>query len=105
MANPYLVNAVTLAAGLDGIQRGLELPAESTSDLLRLSPRELERQGVRALPRSLDEALDIFESSEFMKQALGEHIHGFFLAKKRDEWDRYASTMTEWELKHYLANS
>ena len=105
MANPYLVNAVTLAAGLDGIQRGLELPAESTSDLLRLSPRELERQGVRALPSSLDEALDIFEGSEFMKRALGEHIHGFFLAKKRDEWDRYASTITEWELKHYLANS
>ncbi len=105
MANPYLVNTVTLAAGLDGIKRGLELPEEATSDLLKLPARELEARGIRRLPRSLDEALDVFEDSEFMKDALGEHIHSFFLTKKRDEWQRYASTVTEWEVKHYLANS
>ena len=105
MANPYLVSAVTLAAGLDGIERGLTLPPEATSATLRMLPRELERQGIRPLPRSLREALDIFEDSAFMKDALGEHIHAFFLAKKRKEWERYASTITEWELKHYLANS
>ena len=37
--------------------------------------------------------------------ALGEHIHTFFLAKKRDEWNKFASTVTEWEVRHYLANS
>ncbi len=105
MANPYLVNAVTLAAGLDGIKRGLELPEEATSDLLRLPENELRARGIEPLPRNLDEALDVFESSEFMKDALGEHIHAFFLKKKRDEWNRFNSTVTEWEIDHYLANS
>ena len=36
---------------------------------------------------------------------LGEHIHSFFLKKKRDEWHKFESTITEWEIKHYLANS
>lgn len=40
-----------------------------------------------------------------MKDALGEHIHAFFLKKKRDEWNRFNATVTEWELDHYLANS
>lgn len=105
MANPYLVNTVTLAAGLDGIQRGLELPEEATSDLLRLPERELRARGIEPLPRNLDEALDVFEDSAFMKDALGEHIHAFFLKKKRDEWNRFNSTVTEWELDRYLANS
>ena len=105
MANPYLVNTVTLAAGLDGIKRGLELPEEATSDLLRLPENELRARGIEPLPRNLDEALDVFESSEFMKDALGEHIHAFFLKKKRDEWNRFNSTVTEWEIDHYLANS
>ena len=105
MANPYLVNAVTLAAGLDGIERGLTLPAETTSDVLSMSSDELEAAGIAPLPRNLDEALDIFEESAFMRDALGEHIHTFFLAKKRDEWNKFASTVTEWEIKHYLANS
>ena len=105
MANPYLVNAVTLAAGLDGIERGLELPAEGTSELLGLSERELRSRGIEPLPENLNEALDRFEDSAFMKETLGEHIHGYFLKRKRAEWDRFASTVTEWELKHYLANS
>ena len=105
MSNPYLVNAVTLAAGLDGIKRGLELPEEGTSEILRLSPRELAARGIEPLPKTLAEALDVFEDSAFMKEALGEHIHSFFLTKKRDEWERYSSTITEWEIKHYLANS
>ncbi len=105
MANPYLANAVTLAAGLDGIELGLELPPEATADVLALSPRELAARGYAPLPRNLAEALDIFERSDFMVDALGEHIHSFFLARKRAEWDKYASTVTEWELKHYLANS
>ena len=58
MANPYLVNTVTLAAGLDGIKRGLELPEEATSDLLRLPERELRARGIEPLPGNLDEALD-----------------------------------------------
>ena len=105
MANPYLVNAVTLAAGLDGIERKLELPPEATAETLKLTDRQMLEAGYTPLPRSLKEALDVFEDSQFMKDALGEHIHSFFLKKKRDEWHKFESTITQWEIKHYLANS
>lgn len=105
MANPYLVNAVTLAAGLDGIERKLELPPEATAETLKLTDRQMVEAGYTPLPRSLKEALDVFEDSQFMKDALGEHIHSFFLKKKRDEWHKFEFTITEWEIKHYLANS
>ena len=105
MANPYLVNAVTLAAGLDGIERKLDLPPEATAETLKLTDRQMVEAGYAPLPRSLKEALDVFEDSQFMKDALGEHIHSFFLKKKRDEWHKFESTITEWEIKHYLANS
>ncbi len=105
MANPYLVNAVTLAAGLDGIERKLELPPEATAETLKLTDRQMVEAGYTPLPRSLKEALDVFEDSQFMKDALGEHIPSFFLKKKRDEWHKFESTITEWEIKHYLANS
>jgi len=105
MANPYLVNAVTLAAGLDGIERKLELPPEATAETLKLTDRQMIEAGYTPLPRSLKEALDVFEDSQFMKDALGEHIHSFFLKKKCDEWHKFESTITEWEIKHYLANS
>ena len=105
MANPYLVNAVTLAAGLDGIERKLELPPEATAETLKLTDRQMVEAGYTPLPRSLKEALDVFEDSQFMKDALGEHIRSFFLKKKRDEWHKFESTITEWEIKHYLANS
>ena len=105
MANPYLVNAVTLAAGLDGIERKLELPPEATAETLKLTDRQMVEAGYTPLPRSLKAALDVFEDSQFMKDALGEHIHSFFLKKKRAEWHKFESTITEWEIKHYLANS
>lgn len=105
MANPYLVNAVTLAAGLDGIERKLELPPEATAETLKLTNRQMVEAGYTPLPRSLKEALDVFEDSQFMKDALGDHIHSFFLKKKRDEWHKFESTITQWEIKHYLANS
>ncbi len=105
MSNPYLVCAVTLAAGLRGIREGLELPPEATVDTLRLSDRQLSQAGYTSLPRTLGEALDAFESSQLMYEALGDHIHSFFLRKKRDEWAKYSAAVTDWEIRHYLGNS
>ena len=105
MANPYLVCAVTLAAGLKGIQDKMELPAEATDELLSRPSAELERMGYTRLPRSLGEALDRFEESELMRETLGEHIHSFFLRKKRSEWEKFNAAVTDWEVKRYLANS
>ena len=99
------MNTVTLAAGLDGIKRGLELPEEATSDLLRLPESELRARGIEPLPRNLDEALDVFESSDFMNEPSASTSMDSFLKKQRDERNRFNATVTEWELDHYLANS
>ena len=61
--------------------------------------------GRAPLPRNLQEALDLFENSPLMRDALGEHIHSFFLRKKRAEWEKYTSIVTEWEVQQYLASS
>ena len=61
--------------------------------------------GYTRLPRSLGEALDRFEESELMRETLGEHIHSFFLRKKRSEWEKFNAAVTDWEVKRYLANS
>lgn len=104
MANPYLAIAVTLAAGLKGIEDKLELAPEVTLDMMGMSASELESHGYARLPRSLGEALDNFEHSELMRETLGDHIHSFFLRKKRDEWERYNSTVTDWEIERYIAS-
>ena len=102
LANPYLALAVSLAAGLDGIERGLELPAETTSDLLGQPAHELAERGIEPLPENLDQALDRFEESTFMKDVLGDHIHSFYLQKKREEWAEYSADVSQWELDRYL---
>ena len=101
--NPYLVNAATLAAGLKGIDEGLELQPESTLEDANLGEAELEAAGIVRLPRDLGEAIDAFESSELMRSTLGEHIHSYLLAEKKREWAEYCSAVTDWEREHYYA--
>ena len=94
--NPYLTMAVTLAAGLRGIQDELPLPPESS-----LPVDQLADSGAVRLPRDLGEAVDAFEGSELMREVLGEHIYRYLLREKRAEWDEYSQTVTDWELRHY----
>lgn len=100
-----MLNAVTLAAGLDGIERKLELPPEATAETLKLTDRQMVEAGYTPLPRSLKEALDVFEDSQFMKDASASTSTASSSKRRRDEWHKFESTITEWEIKHYLANS
>ncbi len=100
--NPYLALSVMLAAGLAGIREGYELPPEVAADVDRLSPSERAAAGVKRLPGTLSEALDIMEGSELMAEALGEHVFDWFLRNKRAEWDRYQQHVSQFELETYL---
>ncbi len=102
-ANPYLAIAATVAAGLRGVRDGLELPEELPNGGLDITPREAARRGIRRLPRTLGEAIDFFEESEFMREVLGDHICDFLIDNKRSEWDSYCTTVTDWEQRHYYA--
>ena len=102
-ANPYLAFAVMLGAGLKGIEEKLPLMPEATNNIFHMSDAELESAGINILPGTLGEAIDLFENSELMKEVLGEHIHEFYVANKRKEWDEYRMQVTEWELDKYLS--
>ncbi len=100
--NPYLALSVLLAAGLEGIKQGYELPPEINADIKRLTPSERAALGAKRLPETLAEALDIMEGSELVAGALGEHVFDWFLRNKRAEWDRYQHHVSRFELETYL---
>jgi glutamine synthetase len=102
-ANPYLAFAVMLGAGLKGIEEGLELPPEATNNIFDMTEQELADAGIGVLPGNLGEAIKLFEESEAMRDILGDHIHEFFVANKKAEWDEYKTQVTQWELDKYLS--
>ncbi|MDX1448739.1 MAG: glutamine synthetase family protein [Acidimicrobiia bacterium] len=100
--NPYLALSVLLAAGLRGIEEGYELPDEVPGNVLEMSSQERREAGIERLPETLAEALDVLEGSELVREALGDHVFGWFLRNKRDEWDRYQHHVSRFELDTYL---
>jgi len=100
--NPYLALAVILAAGLDGIERQLELQPESEDNTFTLTPAERAANGIERMPESLGEAIDLMASSELVAETLGEHLFRHLLANKRREWSEYTSHVTRFEVERYL---
>jgi glutamine synthetase len=100
--NPYLAFAVVLAAGLEGVEEGYELPAELTANLYEMTAEERLAEGVTALPGSLEEAVIEMEQSELVAEALGEHVFEWFIRNKRIEWDEYKTYVTPFEIERYL---
>jgi glutamine synthetase len=95
--NPYLAFAVTLAAGMKGIERGLDLPREAEDDVWSLTERERTSLGIEPLPKSLYDAINIAEQSELLAETLGEHVFDFFLRNKRAEWNDYRGQVSAFE--------
>ena len=101
-SNPYLVLAVCLAAGMDGIINKIEPPASVDSNIYNLSGKEREELGLERLPSTLIEAVEEMEKSEFMRDVLGEHIFTNYCKAKRKEWENYNRQVSEWEMEQYL---
>lgn len=101
-ANPYLLLASCLAAGLDGIKNELPIPESVEGNIYEMSKQELEERGIEAIPSNLSKACHYFEDDAFMKQVLGEHVHAKYLDAKRKEWNRFREQVTEWEIDEYL---
>ncbi|MCD6320970.1 glutamine synthetase [Candidatus Bipolaricaulota bacterium] len=100
--NPYLAFAVMLHAGLEGIEKGYELPPPAEFDVYSLSPEERRARGIEELPGSLNEAIAEMEKSELVRKALGDHIFQKFIENKRIEWDLYRAQVHRYELERYL---
>jgi glutamine synthetase len=84
-ANPYLLIAGVLAAGLDGAARSLTLPEEITGDPAALDPAEAEKRGVQRLPTSLADAIEAFARSPLPPAAYGDLVVDAVLAVRRGE--------------------
>jgi glutamine synthetase len=101
-ANPYLAFAVMLAAGLKGIEDGLDLPDGAEDDVWSLTDAERRALGIKPLPTSLDNAIAVMEDSELVAETLGEGVFDYFLRNKRAEWADYRRQITGYELNRYL---
>ena len=93
-SNPYLVFAVCLAAGLDGIRNKIS-PAKSSN----IANQD---QAPEHLPETLKDAIELFENSEWIRGILGEDFCRTYLSAKKDEWLRYTRQVTDWEVEEYL---
>ena len=100
--NPYLAFAGLLHAGLEGIERGYELPDPMETNLYELSVPERRSLGIEALPESLGEAIELAAESEVVEKALGSELRDRLVSLKRKEWDEYRVQLTQWELDRYL---
>lgn len=100
-ANPYLAYAIIASAGLDGVEKELEAPAEVADDIFSMSKAELEERGIENLPSSLEAALAAFEEGTIGRETLGEHVFGEYVELKRAEWDSFRTTVHDWEVEQY----
>jgi glutamine synthetase len=100
-ANPYLALIAIIAAGMDGVERELELPQPIRYNIFDLSAEERAKMNIKELPGNLFQALSFLEKDDIIKNALGEHIYSHFLNIKRDEWLQYSTQVTDWDLKEY----
>jgi glutamine synthetase len=100
--NPYLTFACLLQAGLEGIERGYELPDPMETNLYHLTAEQRKERGIVALPETLGEAIDELADSELVRKALGPHIFDRYVEIKRQEWDEYRVQLSQWEMDKYL---
>ena len=100
--NPYLAFSVMLAAGLEGIEKGYNLPEPVEKDIYHLSDEEKKKLGIKSLPGSLIEAVEITEKSEVLRKALGDHIFNNLITNKKVEWDNYRIRIHPYEIERYL---
>ena len=102
-ANPYLASAALIAAGLDGIERQLESPADIEDDLSALSPSQLRASGLHALPQNLGEALLALADDSVIRGALGETLTEQFIHLKQQEHLAHSRHVSDWELQRYAS--
>jgi glutamine synthetase len=98
-ANPYLLQAVKLAAGLEGIANQRE-PGKRLE--INMYTEGHKARGARRLPLYLIDAIRAFERDKGLRAALGEDFSKAYIKLKMQEWDDYSRQLTEWERQHTL---
>ncbi|MCY4196420.1 MAG: type III glutamate--ammonia ligase [Rhodobacteraceae bacterium] len=93
-ANPYLLQAVTIAAALNGIQSNI--PAGKGLEV-NMYADPVDISGTPQLPHCFLEAIELFAKSHFIKSAFGDDFHGGYLTLKKQEWESFLESFSQWE--------
>ena len=102
--NPYLAFAVCLAAGLDGIERGLTPPDEIAENIYAMDDAARAARGIESLPDSLSNAIRALEADQLLMDTLGSHVSSYYIQGKRAEWREYKTRVSSWEREKYIMN-
>ena len=100
--NPYLAFSVMLAAGMKGIEEEYPEVPPMEGNVYAMTREESQSQGIKVLPGSLGEAINLAEESRLLREALGDHILESFIRNKQQEWRKYRETVTDYEIDSYL---
>lgn len=101
-ANPYLLLAATLKAGLDGIKQAKMPMPPISGNVFEMTETERLAAGIQPLPSTLHNAIKAFKEDKLIQEALGEHLTRRFIESKELEWAKYTQSVSRWELEHYI---
>ena len=101
-ANPYLLLAACLTAGLNGIKEAKKPMAPITSNVFEMSEEERAKRGIKPLPSTLHNAVKAFKADPLIQEALGEHLTQSFIDSKNLEWSKYTQSVSDWERDRYV---
>ena len=96
------MTATDLAAGLDGIERGLTPPLEIAENIYAMTPDARAARGIQSLPGTLEAAIHAMEADSVELDALGPHTSAQYINGKLREWEEYRTQVSQWELDKYL---
>ncbi len=99
--NPYLAATLALAAGLKGIRERIDPGAPNEDNLYTISDAERRDRGIEFLPQTLAEAVQEFASDPFIEETLGKELRDEFVTYKKNEWEAYHLTVSQWEIERY----
>ena len=100
--NIYLALGMTISAAVDGIQNKIDPGKPSDIDLYALKDEDMDRLGIRRLPRNLLQAVESLQENKIADKVLGKVMLNSYINYKNDEWERYHQAVTDWEIKEYL---
>lgn len=102
-ANPYLALAVTIAAGLDGVKKGLVPPPAVDGNIYAMTDAQRKKHKIEMLPTSLESAIAELKKDKLICNTLGEHILEKYVEAKELEWQNYKTRISQWEIDEYLS--
>ncbi|MFA9460415.1 type III glutamate--ammonia ligase [Thiohalorhabdus methylotrophus] len=101
-ANPYLVTAAHIVAGMDGVERELDPGDPQQLNFYNEKPADMEAKGIPTLPQNLSDAVDALEADTLFAEQLGQDFIREYINLKRQEWVEYHRQVSHWELDQYL---